>query len=189
MTVPRLPSPPPDQLDPAQRTLYDLITGGPRGTGSEIRDEHGALRGPFGLMVHTPQVGTPLQELGATLRFATTMADRVREIAILAVATVTGSTFEWYAHERIGRAAGLTDQELAGLRAGTFTSADPVEQAAHTLCTRVAATGDAALPDDEYRSMVAALGGEQLLLELVILAGYYRILAQMMAVFAVGAPR
>jgi 4-carboxymuconolactone decarboxylase len=57
-----------------------------------------------------------LQELGAAVRFRTRMTDRTREIAILTVATATGSEFERYAHELIGRAAGLTETELAASR-------------------------------------------------------------------------
>jgi hypothetical protein len=43
------------------------------------------------------------------------------------------------------------------------------------------------LDDDDYAAAVGLLG-EQQLLELVVLVGYYTMLAQMMSVFDVGAP-
>ena len=104
----RLPDLAPEDLDPEQRALYDAIVGGPRGTGTQhfpLTTRQGALTGPFGVMVHGPVLGRPLQELGSALRHETGLSDRVREVAILTVAAATRSEFERYAHERVGRAA------------------------------------------------------------------------------------
>ncbi|MFC5823256.1 carboxymuconolactone decarboxylase family protein [Nonomuraea insulae] len=128
----------------------------------------------------------PLQELGAAVRYRTRMSARTREIAILAVAAATGSDFERYAHERVGRAVGLTDEELSTLAAGTFTSEDPTETAAYSLCRRLQ-DDPRPLDQDEYEAAVTPLGREGVV-ELVVLIGYYRTLAQLMDVFAIGAP-
>ncbi|MFC6880813.1 MULTISPECIES: carboxymuconolactone decarboxylase family protein [Actinomadura] len=186
MTAPRLPKLTPADLDEDQLALYHRIVSGPRAGGPQhfaLQDRDGALNGPFGVMLHGPALGDPLQELGAAIRYRTTLSDRVREIAVLTVATATGSAFERHAHEPIARAAGLTDAELAGLRDGTFTGGDPAEAMAHALCARLL-DGDDALTDAEYREAAAALGREGVL-ELVVLAGYYRTLAQMMNVFGI----
>ena len=42
-----------------------------------------------------------------------------REIAILEGAALRRADFEWYAHARVGRNAGLTDEELDALLRGT----------------------------------------------------------------------
>ncbi|WP_239460169.1 carboxymuconolactone decarboxylase family protein [Nocardioides daejeonensis] len=60
------------------------------------------------------------------------MTDRGREIAILMVAVATASDFEWYAHERVGLAVGLSEAELAAL---TRRSAGP--RPGSRLSTRV----------------------------------------------------
>ncbi|WP_433171447.1 carboxymuconolactone decarboxylase family protein [Actinoallomurus sp. CA-150999] len=189
MTEPRLPRLTRAELDEEQLALHQLITAGPRAAGPQhfaIQDGQGALHGPFGVMLHAPGLGTPLQELGSAVRYRTRMSARTREIAILAVATATGSAFERYAHERVGRAAGLSETELAALRDGTFTSADPVETAAYVLCLRL--LGDHhPWSDAEYGAAADALGRE-CVLELTVLVGYYRTLAQLMDVFGVGAP-
>ncbi len=124
----RLPDLRPEDLDPEQRALYDDIVGGPRGAGPQhfpLTTRDGALTGPFGVMIHGPALGRPLQELGSAVRYATGLTDRVREIAILAVAAATGSAFEQHAHERVGRAVGLTDVELVDLSAGTVHAGRP----------------------------------------------------------------
>ncbi|UFN43447.1 carboxymuconolactone decarboxylase family protein [Nocardioides okcheonensis] len=185
----RLPDLTPERLDEAQRALRERIVGGPRGSGPQhfpLTTPDGALTGPFGVMLHEPALGAPLQELGSAIRYATGLDDRTREIAILAVAAATGSDFEQYAHERVGRAVGLTDDEIAALAAGAFTSADPREQAAYDLCRRLLA-GDARLTDEAYAALAADLGATTTT-ELVVLVGYYRTLAQLLDVFNVGVP-
>ena len=185
----RLPDLTPAELTDDQRAVYDRIASGPRATGPQhfpLVDASGALTGPFGVMVHEPALGAPLQELGSALRYATGLTDRVREIAILAVAAATGSAFESYAHTRVGRAVGLDDDELGALAGQVFTSSDPVEAAAYELCRRLL-DGRSRLTDAQYADLVEDLGTSTLT-ELVVLVGYYRTLAQLLDVFDVGAP-
>src|SRR5438445_4546999 len=105
----------PDQLDGSQRALYEQIVSGPRSTGPQhfpLVDGDGALTGPFGIMLHVPEIGRSLQDLGAAIRYRTSLGARVREIAILSVAAATSCAFEAYAHERVGRAMGLAATEI-----------------------------------------------------------------------------
>lgn len=163
MTLPKLTR---NELTPEQAELYDTILSGPRAKGPfALVDADGALTGPFGPMLHAPGVGGPLQELGAAVRFRTGLTDRVREIAILSVAHATGSEFEQRAHESIARSIGVTEEELAALADGTFTSGDPLEAAAYAV-----GRGGPVPEGVDPRSTV----------ELVVLAGYYRTLAQLM---------
>jgi 4-carboxymuconolactone decarboxylase len=175
-------------LSPDQREVYDAIAGGPRASGRqlfELKAADGSLNGPFGIMVLAPSVGMDLQALGAAIRYRTSMTDRGREIAILVVAVETASEFEWYAHERVGRAVGLTTAELDAMRDGTFTSTDPDEQSIVDLSMRL--MRDQRVGDAEFATYVDVLGEAQVA-EVTTLVGYYRTLAQLMDVFAVRAP-
>lgn len=190
----RLPALTPADLTDEQRALRERIVGGPRGSGPQhfpLVHDDGSLTGPFGVMLHEPALGAPLQELGSAIRYATGLSARTREIAILAVAAATGSAFEQYAHERVGRAVGLTRDELAAIADGTFTSTDPHERGAHAFCRHLLdearPDGGARLDDDAYAAFAAALGTTTIT-ELVVLVGYYRTLAQLLAVYDVGAP-
>lgn len=178
-----------DQLNENQRALYRDITTGPRSSGPQhfpLINSAGALNGPFGIMLHAPQLGRPLQELGSAIRYRTGLTARMREIAILAVAAHTDSAFERFAHERVGRAVGLTDTELLALAQGRFTSDNAAETAAYRLCERLN-NGRFPLGQDEYAALRESLD-EDALLELVVLVGYYRTLSQLMHVFDVGVP-
>lgn len=184
----RLPRLLPGQLDDLQRQLYDSIAGGERAKGTQhfpLTDDDGALHGPFGVMLHAPGVGMPLQHLGAAIRFHTDLSARIREIAILQVAQATASPFEWWAHVRVGRAVGLTDDEITQLSIGCFSSTDPQEAAAARLCG--ALLRSVTLSDDDFRDLRADLSARQVT-ELTVLVGYYVTLAQLMNVFGVTAP-
>ncbi|WP_406481275.1 carboxymuconolactone decarboxylase family protein [Streptomyces sp. NBC_01615] len=175
----------PDQLTNEQAEVYRAITVGPRAAGPQafaLVDEKGCLRGPFNAMLLSPPVGLRVQAVGAAVRYHSVLSDRVRELAILAVAAHWGSDFEREAHEAVGRACGLTDEEMAAVRAGGLPElADAGEGVALRAATALAASG--ALTDEEYDAAVTALG-ERGLFELTVLVGYYAMLALQLRVFA-----
>lgn len=176
-----------EQLDPAQLDLYEQIVSGPRASGARhfaLVDSSGGLTGPFGVMLHEPALGQPLQDLGAAIRYRTDLSDRVREIAILSVAAATSSEFELYAHQRVARAIGMSDEELAALAGGLFTSENHFEETAYRLCQSLN-YGDASLKDDEFDAFRDVLG-EKTMIDLVVLVGYYTTLASLLRVFDVG---
>jgi len=79
-----------------------------------------------------PTLGGALQALGSAVRYDTALSDRAREVAILVVSVHWDSDFEWYAHEAVGRHAGLTADELRALRDCDY-SRFPVGEAAVAL--------------------------------------------------------
>ena len=181
----------PTDLNEDQRDLYDSIAVGKRAAGRQhfsLTDENGALAGPFGIMLHEPGIGRALQSLGTSIRYETAMSDRLREVAILAVASATDSAFERYAHERVGAEAGLSRDEMDAIRENSFTSDHPVEAQGYALCRRILESGALRLDDSEYRCFEEALG-EPLIIDLTVLVGYYVTLANLLAIFEVGAPR
>src|SRR5439155_1667021 len=82
--------------------------------------------------------------------------DRCREIAILVVAAHWRSDFEGYAHEAVGRAAGLGDGELAALRDGRHAELAGRESVVARTAAALVLRGD--LDDDEYGEGVAGAG-------------------------------
>lgn len=168
----------PAELDAAQAALYAAITTGPRANGPQhfaLTGDDAELLGPFNALLLAPELGTALQELGAAIRYRTSLTPRARELAILVVANHWDSGFERLAHESIGRAAGLTDVEIASLRTG-----DPVEDATVDLCRALVSAGDL---DDAQWSAAREHLDEATIFELTTLVGYYATLALQMRVF------
>lgn len=164
----------PAELSPEQRTLYDAITQGPRSRGPQLfalTDAEGRLEGPFNAWLLSPDVGTALQELGSTIRYKTALTGRAREIAILELAAIRRADFEWFAHERVGRAAGLTDDELTAIRRRKKApSLDPVERLVRKVVHALLGERDLKRATfDEAREVL----GERALMDLISLVGYY----------------
>ncbi|MFC7105107.1 carboxymuconolactone decarboxylase family protein [Nonomuraea rubra] len=137
----RLRRTPPDELDPEARALYDKITSGPRGR--FMAGPEGGLTGPFNAMLLSPPVGDPLQELGAAIRYRSTLTGRARELAILVVAGHQDSAFERAAHEPIARELGFTEEQLQALRDGSpLALDDPAESAVLRVARALVAKGD-----------------------------------------------
>ena len=177
-----------DEMTPEQVGLYREILSGPRGQGPravQLATGAGGLAGPFNAMLYAPDVGHALQELGAAIRFRTRLAPRIRELAILVVAQHWDSGYVRASHEAIGREAGLTEAEIGALRCGDDPGfGDERERVAYATVRALLTRCD--LDDQEYAAAVATLG-EQALVELSTLAGYYATLALQLRIFRVPA--
>ena len=175
----------PDELDGDRRALYDAIAAGPRSQGPQLfplTDDDGALRGPFNAFLLAPALGDALQRLGAAVRYGTALSDRVREMAVLVVAAREDSAFERESHEAVGRAVGLTEDEIGALRAGRVPALTDPEEVACLVLARALAEGD--VDDATWAACVPPLTPGTVF-ELSTLVGYYRTLALQLRVFRV----
>jgi alkylhydroperoxidase family enzyme len=111
------------------------------------------------------------------------------ELVILRVATLAGSDYELAQHRGMARAAGLTAAEVDRVADGPDAAGWSADQ---TLLLRVvdALHADEDLDDDLWTALVAAYD-EPRALEVVLLAGHYRMLATALRVARVepDAPR
>jgi 4-carboxymuconolactone decarboxylase len=178
--VPLLPA----ELDDAQRALYDTIVTGPR-AGSGLADERGSLRGPFDPLLRAPGLGDVVQQLGARLRFRTALPDALRELAILVTAAHWECGFELAAHARIARSVGVDAAVVAALTEGRAVDlvAGSPERIVHEAASELVRTKR--LSDGSYAALVALLGETQTV-ELVLVLGYYSLLALVLETFEVG---
>ena len=171
-----------------QAELFDALVGKSVGRGeSFVLDEQGAVRGPFAALLRHPASGRPLQEMAAVLRFAGLLTDAAREAVILVVAAHWRDEHEWWMHEAIGRRAGMTDEQLAAIHDGTpATFTDPLSQAAHDAAYAIVNRND--LTDVEYENVQRVLGDERLV-EVTVIVGYYGLLSMQLRVFRVPGPQ
>ena len=185
----RLPWYAPGELDEPRRAVYEAIVGGPRAADAgavPLVDAAGRLHGPFNAMLANPEVGRHLQGLGAALRYATALGAREREIAVLCVARARRSGFEWAAHARLAHGAGLTSDQIAAILAGKNAPGFGARDAlVRELTERLLDEGD--LDDAAYARGEAELGSVALV-DLVVLVGYYELLARMLRVERVPLP-
>jgi len=185
----RLPSLDPSSLEGNRARLYAEITGGPRAADSgrsPVVDDRGRLLGPFNAMLFNPDMGGPMQALGAAIRYRTSLRDSSREMAILVTAAMVDSAFEWFAHEPLARAAGVTEDTISAIAAGREPPGlDAGDAAIYRGVRALVADGD--LTDAHYAELSSVLGTTACV-ELVGLVGYYRMLALILRAFRVPMP-
>jgi 4-carboxymuconolactone decarboxylase len=172
----------PETMNADQAKVYETITAGDDASIS-LKNPDGSLVGPFNMMTMSPKVGDRLRRLGGALLYASPFSARARELVILAVAAHYESAFERSAHEQIGRASGLTDEEMTAVAAkAPLQLSDPVEACLLTTSRLLLANED--LADAEYNAAKEVIG-EQAMVDLVTLVGFYSLTAIQLRVFRV----
>ena len=182
----RLPIIQPEDFTPAQQRIFDSITGGKRSavssTGSPLTAE-GGLRGPFNALLYSPVIGDAVQRVGEAVRFEGTLPAQLRELAILTVAAEWQANFEWWAHARIAREVGLDGAMIDGVKTGVLPdNAAPEQRMIYAFAREVIEQNR--VSDERYTAAVTMFG-EAAIVELVLLMGYYTMIAMTLNVFAV----
>ena len=95
----RFPDLPKEGMTDAQKRVYDAIVEGPRGS----------VRGPFAVLLRSPELADRVQKLGEHRRFNSTLPPRLNEFAILINARFWGSKYEWYADRPLALKGGLAE--------------------------------------------------------------------------------
>jgi 4-carboxymuconolactone decarboxylase len=173
--MPRIAFPTPDTMTPEQRQAYDAIVAGRRGRAPA----------PFLAWLHSPELASRAEKLGEFVRYETTMGPRLSELAILVVARWWSSEYEWAVHKREALAAGVSAEIIDDIdhqRPPTFEQRD--EQAVFDFSMSLCRTRW--VPDAVYREAVAAIG-EQGVVELVGVLGYYTLISMTLNVFEIRA--
>ena len=174
--MPRYAPVPPESMTEAQARVRDAIAAGPRGS----------VHGPFTVLLHSPGAADRVQSLGAYIRFESPLPDRLRELAILVTARFWRAEYEWFAHEKLARAAGLPDAVIEAVRIGAPPPFDdPAEEAVHAFCA--ALHRDRGV-DDAVHDRVLSLLGREALTDLVAVSGYYTLISMTLNVYGVPVP-
>jgi 4-carboxymuconolactone decarboxylase len=159
----------------------DALTGDAKRVYAKIAAKRGGVRGPFASLMHHPDLAERVGDLGEYLRFGGTLPGDIRELAVLITARSVNQAYEWVAHERIARKEGLPDDVIERVRTrGDLTAltpryARPARVVQHVLAYE---SIPAALQDEVLREL-----GMTGLMELVALAGQYRLIAGVLFAF------
>ena len=154
-----------DQMSARQREVADTIASGPRG----------ALKGPFLALIHNPELAMRVQALGEHLRYGTGLPQQLVEIAILVTARRWTCDYEWTAHARIAREAGLRDAVIEPIARRARPENLDADEA--LLLDFADATVWQGAPSDASYDAAVARWGRATVLDLLAVCGYYSMLA------------
>jgi 4-carboxymuconolactone decarboxylase len=172
----RLPRIAPENMTDEQKRVAAEIADGPRGE----------VRGPFIPLMRSPGLASAVQKVGEYLRFRCPLERRVAEMATLMAARHATQQYEWNSHHAHAMKAGLDPaiaQAIAEGRRPTGMAAD--EDALYELLTETLHNGSVC--DATYARAVGVFG-EQGVVELVAIAGYYSMLAMVLNVARTALP-
>lgn len=176
LTGERMTEIPLDKMTPAQRTVADAIMTGPRKS----------IGGPFNAWLRSPELADRLQKVGEYIRFKTSIDHRINEMAILMTAQAWGCQYEWYAHAPLAIKAGLDPAIVAAIGAGRKPDNMKDDEAiVWEFSTQL--RRDRGVDDAIYAKALEKFG-ENGVMDLVAVNGYYDVVAMTLNVARVAPP-
>ncbi len=146
----------------------------------------GAIGGPFGVFLHAPDYGDLAQKLGAHCRYRTAVPPRLSEFAILTIARLWRSQYEWFVHAPIAEKTGITPKTIKDLQAGRAPKSAPKdERAVYGFITEFHKTRRVS---DKTYARVHALLGDAGMVEFTGILGYYTLIAMTLNAFRIPLP-
>ena len=134
----------------------------------------------FKALANSPQVLKGFNNLGRRLLFRGALPARTRELVVLRIGAMLGSDYEWGQHVLMGRAAGLSDDEIRAIREGRVDGLSESEAAA----VRYGEAVEERRVDDALWEQTAKHFSAGEMVELTVLAGYYGLVSR--ALLALG---
>ena len=131
----------------------------------------GQVSGPYGILIHSPELALRAAQLSRYVRWESDLTPGQRETAIIVAARELDAELMWNAHVRLARDGGVREAviEAIGHRTGLDALAD--EEAA--IVRYVRELFGANRVSDEAFEALRALVGDQGIVDLTGLVGYY----------------
>jgi len=176
MSADRMPPIPESAWTDAQRRCAREIIDGPRG----------ALVAPFIPLMRSPELMAHAQRMGEYLRYRSAIGQRLSELAILVTARAWSQQVEWAIHVPIALREGIPQAVVDAIATGRVPDfAQPDEAIVHRFCTEL--HRERQVRDATWSEAVRCLG-EQGVVDLVGIAGYYTLLSMVMNAARTPAP-
>ncbi len=188
--MPRLAPQTFDTLDDEQRVLWENITTGPRGNPDRehggLAGADGALIGPFNALFQSPALGDAIQKLGASVRYSTSLPNDLLEVAICTMGGHWRANFEFWAHARLAKQAGVSEGAIDAIRDGEQpTFGDERQQAVYQFGRELIETQR--VSDQTYEALKGMIG-ERGVFEVASVMGYYALVSIGLNTFNVAMP-
>ena len=174
--MPRFPDLSPDRMTEAQKGLAEAVPSGPRG----------GIRGPFAVLLRSPELADRAQKLGEHLRFHSSLPARLNEFAIIINARFWESKYEWFAHRPLAVKAGLAEAIADAVAKGQRPHGMKEDEAlVYDFCTTLHRRH---FVDDALFERARTLLGDQGVVDLIGVSGYYTLVSMVLNVAEIPLP-
>jgi 4-carboxymuconolactone decarboxylase len=163
-------------LDPQAQALYDHLIA-----------KRGRIDGMYRSLLNHPDLAERISELGSYLRFGdSVLPDEIRELAILRTARSLGAAYEWVKHVPPAREAGISETVIEELRREQKPEGlTRMQEAALSVVECV--LGQQSIPQGTQDALAEQVGLKGVI-ELVVLCGFYQMIAAVIFAFDVSLP-
>ena len=159
-----------EQMTPEQKRMTDNI----------LNSERKSMGGPFNALLRSPEMGDLAQQLGAYVRFRSSLPRHLNEMAIIMTARVWTAQYEWYVHKQAALQAGLNPAIASAIAENKRpASMKPDEQALYEFTKELLDTKH--VSDATFQNAVKAFG-EKGVVDLIALTGYYGMVSALLNV-------
>jgi len=171
----RLPNLTRDQVKPEDQQHYDAIAG-----------SRGSVRGPYGVLLHSPDLAARVAHTGTYVRFNLDLPEALREIIIITTAREIKSQYEFFAHARLARQAGVAEETIQAIAKGTAPQGLSGDE--ELLVRYVLELLRHHKISDATFNAVQAQFGIQRTVDITALVGHYLLVGQILLAFEVDLP-
>lgn len=169
--MPRLPALDPAALTPEQRRVYDYIAAA----------HGGNVRGPWALGLRVPEVAEHMHRLYDRVARDSKLGQRLYELVVIIIARQWKAQFAWQTHEKNAVAAGIAPAVVDAIREcrpPEFERED--ERVVYDTVTELSTSCE--LSAASY-TRAQTFFGDDLLVELISVAGLYTMVAMLLNAF------
>jgi len=168
----RLPNIERDQLKPEDQKYFDEISG-----------TRGSIRGPYGILLHSPDLAARVADTGAYVRFDFDMPEALKETVIITAAAHQKSQYEFAAHARLARQAGVPESTIKAIAQGTAPEGLSGDEELLVRYTTELLRNHK-ISDSTFNA-VKDKWGDRGVVDVTTLIGHYLLVAQILAAFDV----
>lgn len=169
-----------------QITTKDQVPADKTHIFESIASSRGQVSGPFAVLLNSPEVAGRAAHLGTYLRFESTLDAADRELAIITTSREFDCGYEWAAHARLAKEAGVR-QEAIDVVANRGSLDSLTDDEALIVSYGRELFRDHRISDATFDAAKAKFG-DQGVTELTATMGYYGMLACALNAFQVEPP-
>ena len=168
----RLPEVTRDQLKPEDQEYFDQIVG-----------SRGSIRGPYGVLLHSPKLAARVAHTGTYVRFDCDIPNGLKEVVIITTAREIESQYEFAAHARLARESDVSEDTISAIAQGTAPDGLSGDEEILVRYTKELLQNHKI--SDATFNAVQERFGVQGTVDITVLIGHYLLVGQVLAAFDV----
>ncbi len=159
-----------DEMTPEQKTMIDHLFAG----------ERGGARGPFNVLLRSPEAGDLAAQFGGVMRFRTGLPRDVSETIIIMTGRNWMAQYEWTAHKALALQNGVKPEIVEAIATGKRPTGMPAKmEVAYNLIDELLTTHQ--VTDATFRAAKETFG-EKGIVDMAGLSGWYGLVSMVLDV-------